>query len=115
MKAVVMTGMVLAGLLALGTAADACSGCAAHAAPKAEAAEKPVEQEAEKAELKTQETCPIMNSRINKDLYVDHDGQRIYVCCNGCRAAVARDPEAALAKLAELGERAEKIKTAEDE
>jgi hypothetical protein len=28
--------------------------------------------------------CPIMNFPINRDLYHDHDGQRIYICCPGC-------------------------------
>jgi len=28
--------------------------------------------------------CPIMGGAINRELYHDHDGQRIYVCCAGC-------------------------------
>ncbi len=28
--------------------------------------------------------CPVMGGEINRDLYHDHDGQRIYVCCPGC-------------------------------
>ena len=28
--------------------------------------------------------CPIMDFPINRDLYHDHDGQRIYICCPGC-------------------------------
>jgi membrane fusion protein, copper/silver efflux system len=28
--------------------------------------------------------CPIMDFPINRELYYDHNGQRIYVCCAGC-------------------------------
>ena len=53
----------------------------------ADAAEKKSEAESRSetnAELKPQETCPIMGSKINKALYVDVNGQRIYACCSAC-------------------------------
>ncbi len=59
---------------------------------------------AEGAELEPQATCPIMGGAVNRELYVDHDGKRIYVCCQACLAAVSANPGAALEKLAELGE-----------
>ncbi len=59
---------------------------------------------AQGAELKPQENCPIMGSAVNRDLYVDHEGKRIYVCCPPCLATVRANPAAALRKLAELGE-----------
>ena len=32
-----------------------------------------------------QTTCPVMQgSPVNKSLYVDTEGYRIYVCCGGC-------------------------------
>lgn len=64
-------------------------------------------ENAPKTELKPQSTCPVMSGRINKELYVDVDGKRIYVCCEGCLDLVKKDPAAALKKLAELGEYAE--------
>jgi YHS domain-containing protein len=54
--------------------------------------------------LAPQKTCPIMGGAIDKNLYLDFKGKRIYVCCGGCIDAVKKDPEAALKKLAELGE-----------
>lgn len=42
------------------------------------------------ARLQTE--CPIMDGAIDKALYVDHDGKRIYVCCEGCVAPVGKDP-----------------------
>lgn len=71
------------------------------------AGETPSKDEAQ--ELKPQATCPIMGGKIDKELYVDANGKRIYVCCKGCIEAVKKDPAAALKKLAELGEEAEDI------
>lgn len=51
-----------------------------------------------------QTTCPVMGGAINKDLYVDANGKRIYVCCAGCIEEVRKDPEKYIQKLAEKGE-----------
>jgi len=55
-------------------------------------------------QLRPQVTCPIMGGKINKDLYVDADGKRIYVCCAGCVARVGADPQRCLGVLAARGE-----------
>jgi len=52
---------------------------------------------------KAQETCPIMGGKIDKDLFVDYNGKRIYVCCEGCIDAVKKDPALYLKKLQEAG------------
>ncbi len=45
------------------------------------------------AEGKPQTTCPVMaGNPVNKSLYVDAEGYRIYVCCGGCVGAVKADP-----------------------
>ncbi len=31
-----------------------------------------------------QTKCPVMGGEIDKSLYVEQDGKRIYVCCEGC-------------------------------
>ena len=46
-----------------------------------------------------QTTCPVMGGKINKELYVDHDGKRVYVCCKGCIAAVKKAPQKYIKKL----------------
>lgn len=61
----------------------------------------------EKRVAKPQSLCPVMGAPINKDLYVDADGARIYVCCTDCIAKVKADPQAALKKIVANGERAE--------
>jgi YHS domain-containing protein len=52
---------------------------------------------------KIQTTCPVMGGKINPALYVDVEGQRIFVCCAGCVTAVKNDPEKYLLKLKEQG------------
>ena len=44
------------------------------------------------ATISPQTTCPVMGGAINKDLYVDYDGKRIYACCAGCIGAIKKDP-----------------------
>jgi len=53
----------------------------------------------------SQATCPIMKGVpiTAKSRYVDHEGQRIYVCCGGCARRVQADPEAALETLEKQG------------
>lgn len=61
--------------------------------------------------LKPQTSCPVMNGSINKKLFVDYKGKRIFVCCGGCIAEVKKDPDAAIKKLAEVGQEPETIIT----
>ena len=43
--------------------------------------------------VKHQTICPVMGNKINKKLYVDYNGKRLYVCCRGCIRAVKKNPE----------------------
>lgn len=47
----------------------------------------------------TQTTCPVMGGKIDKDIYVDYQGRRVYFCCPGCPEKFNEDPEKYLAKL----------------
>jgi hypothetical protein len=46
-----------------------------------------------------QKTCPVMGGKVNKELYIDAEGYRIYVCCKGCISAIQADPEKYIEKL----------------
>ncbi len=46
-----------------------------------------------------QEKCPVMGGKINKKLFEDYKGRRIYFCCEGCRPNFTKDPENYLKKL----------------
>ncbi|OVE82402.1 hypothetical protein BVY04_01070 [bacterium M21] len=50
-----------------------------------------------------QTKCPVMDGKLNKQMYVDHDGKRIYVCCKGCIAPIKKDPSKYLKKMAKDG------------
>jgi hypothetical protein len=57
-----------------------------------------------KKTLAPQTTCPVMGGAINKKLYVDYKGKRIYVCCPGCIGELKADPEKYIKKLEAMGQ-----------
>jgi YHS domain-containing protein len=44
-----------------------------------------------KQDKKEQATCPVSGREINKEVYVDHEGSRIYLCCAGCKDKAKAD------------------------
>ena len=56
----------------------------------------------------TQTVCPVMGGKIDKNLFVDADGKRIYVCCAGCIDKVKADPQKYIRQLEEQGVTLEK-------
>ncbi|MGM0443916.1 MAG: hypothetical protein ACQEQV_06990 [Fibrobacterota bacterium] len=61
----------------------------------------------ETADLAEQTVCPVMGNAVNKDLYVDYEGQRIYVCCQGCIKSVRENPEKYIEELRKKGQQPE--------
>jgi YHS domain-containing protein len=61
-------------------------------------------------QLKPQTTCPVMGGAIDKKVYTDYKGKRIYFCCPGCIATFKKDPEKYLKVLSDKGESVEVIK-----
>ncbi len=64
---------------------------------------------APEGELKPQTHCPVMGGEINKTMYVDQDGKRIYMCCEHCREELTKNFEANVKKLEEKGQMAETL------
>ncbi len=62
---------------------------------------------AESGKLKPQTVCPIMGGKINKKVFVDVAGYRIYACCPPCLAKIKADPAKAVATLKAKGEKPE--------
>lgn len=52
---------------------------------------------------KEQTTCPVMGGKINKSVYVDVEGKRIYLCCKGCEGAIKKEPAKYIKKLEAAG------------
>jgi YHS domain-containing protein len=64
---------------------------------------------AEKAKKgKAQTECPVLGGAIDKRLYVDYKGFRIYFCCKGCPEQFMENPEKYMKILRESGVTLEK-------
>lgn len=46
-----------------------------------------------------QTMCPVMDMEIDRQYFVDYEGQRIYFCCEPCIRKFNRDPETYVGKL----------------
>ena len=46
-----------------------------------------------------QTTCPIMDAPINKALFTEYKGNKVYFCCDGCKEKFEEAPEQYIAKL----------------
>ena len=51
----------------------------------------------------TQTVCPVMGNKINKDVYVDHEGHRVYFCCEPCIEKFKADPDKYLKSMKSQG------------
>ena len=60
---------------------------------------------------KAQVVCPVMGGKIDKKVYTDFQGQRVYFCCPGCIGAFKKEPEKYLKKTAEAGVVLESVQT----
>jgi len=88
MKRVTLLASVMVALMSVGVVS------AKDAAADAKATEQTV---------KKQTVCPVMGGDVNKNLFIDFEGKRIYVCCKGCIAKVKKDPAKYIALLEKEG------------
>jgi YHS domain-containing protein len=42
---------------------------------------------------KVQTTCPVLDGEINKKIYTDYKGERIYFCCSQCIDDFKKNPD----------------------
>lgn len=62
-----------------------------------------------------QTVCPVMGGKINRTLFVDHDGKRVYFCCpGGCADKFKADPAKYLDKMKADGVELEKTPASDD-
>ena len=61
----------------------------------------PLEPDADKvADTASEQTlCPVMGNPINKKVFIEYKGQKVYFCCPGCDEKFTADPEKYLGKL----------------
>jgi YHS domain-containing protein len=55
------------------------------------------------AAAKPQSLCPVLAFPINKSLFVDYEGKRIYFCCDGCQKEFNQDPAGHVKKMEDQG------------
>jgi YHS domain-containing protein len=70
------------------------SGCKKKSEPAA-----PTEAKQVVSEAIEQKTCPVMEGTINKELYTEYKGKKVYFCCLGCKEKFEKEPEKYLSKL----------------
>ncbi len=66
-------------------------------------AEETANPDPQEKKIAAQTECPIMGNKINKSLFVDAQGKRIYVCCGMCIGKVKADPEKYIKELEAKG------------
>jgi YHS domain-containing protein len=52
-----------------------------------------------KAVAVEQTTCPVMGGAIDKSIFVEYKGKKVYFCCKDCVEKFKADPEKYVAKL----------------
>jgi len=63
-----------------------------------------VEPTKEVASAAEQATCPIMGNPINKDIFTEYKGKKVYFCCPECKEKFEANPEEYIAKLPQFEE-----------
>jgi YHS domain-containing protein len=54
--------------------------------------------------VKMQTMCPVMEGNaVNKKVYTDYMGKRVYFCCGNCPKVFAKDPKKYMQKMKEAG------------
>ena len=56
-----------------------------------------------------QTTCPIEGTKIDKSVYADYQGKRVYFCCAACKDKFNADPVKYVKQLEDKGITLEKV------
>ncbi|MCI0741146.1 MAG: hypothetical protein L0Y72_19040 [Gemmataceae bacterium] len=52
-----------------------------------------------------QNLCPVSGKPIKADKVAEHDGKKVYFCCDNCPKAFAKEPDKYIAKLPQFAEK----------
>ena len=78
------------------------AGCKKESEPTLEDVTSEVRGAAE--EVIAQTTCPVMGGKINKNIFVEYKGKKVYFCCPGCVGSFAKDREKYVSKLPQFND-----------
>ena len=101
-KKQLITVSLLAGLLLVGlVVVDGCKKSEPEpTVPAVPTAAKVAEDAASQiVQVAEQTVCPIMGGAINKALFTEYKGKKVYFCCDGCKEKFEAAPEQFVAKL----------------
>ena len=59
----------------------------------------PAEAPAAIAAAIEQTVCPVMGGAVNKSMFTEYKGKKVYFCCPGCKEKFEAKPEDYIAKL----------------
>ena len=51
------------------------------------------------AQVAEQTTCPVMGGAIDKNIFIEYQGKKVYFCCTDCLDTFKADPEKYISKL----------------
>jgi len=87
-KAIILPASVLlVGLIAV-------AGC-----KKSEPGASPGAEEVVAAAVIEQKICPVMGGAVNKDIFTEYKGKKVYFCCPSCKGLFEKEPEKYVSKL----------------
>jgi YHS domain-containing protein len=93
-----LIGLLLVGIVSL-------SGCKQEPeAAQTETAQTDVEQPVVVATETEQTTCPVMGGAIDKDVFVEYEGKKVYFCCEPCKGKFDAAPATYVAKLPQFNQ-----------
>jgi YHS domain-containing protein len=50
-----------------------------------------------------QTACPVMGGKVDRSVFTDYQGKRIYFCCSGCIDDFKKNPEKYMKQIQEQG------------
>ena len=59
-----------------------------------------------------QTVCPVMGGAIDRNLYVDYENKRVYLCCKGCLESFKKNPQKYIKASEDKGIRFEAVPSA---
>lgn len=89
----------------------AISGCKKQTEP---AEKEPVAKQTEE-EVIVQKICPVMEGPIDKNIFVEYKGKKVYFCCEACKEKFNEEPEKYLDKLPQFEDIQEEMEELESE
>lgn len=101
---IALVAIACAAIVCLPLAPAAESGCGkAAAAAETEKAVAQTEKAVAEVAAQAQTVCAVCGNPMNKEIFSDIDGKRVYFCCAECKAKFDADPKTYLEKMQKDG------------